>query len=298
MGILSTVSPEEPIDIGCPDDEYALLERGERPRQATDASFASRIKSPSSGASSLSKSTTSQDETYDGVVHNGEEYRMLLDFVRRLWEMEAYIFWMVYARKQAQGNPTAKTRNDVPIRAFEKLYVERERAVTLKRKIDAQPSPYSGVDVFDADGVWEQLPDYYMSEGYWVYGMTEARGKPYMTFDRSWQGIELLRSEISGFDLFEPLTKIGAEKHLFTDWKIFEGALSHGTATASAVKRIERVSPSRHLSRDKSKVNFTTRQFPRQRRRAFSYGSPFECLLSYLLVYDVPACSADFSGPP
>ncbi|RYP34790.1 hypothetical protein DL767_004127 [Monosporascus sp. MG133] len=287
MGILSTVSSEQPIYICCPNDEYALLESGKKSRRLTDAKFASRIKSPSSGASSFSKSTTSQDETYDGVVHNGDEYRMLLDFVRRLWEMEAYIFWMAYARKQVQvrrfpriglgtriarrvfgkileatgcdfrypiqGDPTAKGKNGVSIRAFERLYVERERAVSLKRKIDAyfrprlnsaerkttkdnfpidfeeflfhwdpwypsQPSPYSRVDnVFDANGVWEQLTDYYTSEGYWVFGMTEARGKPDMTFDKSWQGIELLRSEIFGFDLFEPLTKIGAEKHLFDD---------------------------------------------------------------------------------
>ncbi|RYP74708.1 hypothetical protein DL769_003967 [Monosporascus sp. CRB-8-3] len=287
MATLSTVSSEEPIDIGCPKDEYALLERGKKSRRPTEASSASTIKSLSSGASSSSKSTTSRDDTYDEVVHNGQEYRMLLDFVRRLWEMEAYIFWMAYARKQVrvrrfpsiglgiriarrvfgkileaigcdfrypiQGDPAAKTKNGVSIRAFERLYAERERAVNLKRKIDAyfrpllnlaerkttkdnfpidfeellfhwdpwypsQPSPYSRVDnVFDADGVRERLTDYYTSEGYWVFGMTEARGKPYKTFDRSWQGIELLRSEMSGFDLFEPLTKIGAEKHLFDD---------------------------------------------------------------------------------
>ncbi|RYP77324.1 hypothetical protein DL770_007091 [Monosporascus sp. CRB-9-2] len=287
MAILPTVFSEVPIDIGCPNAEYALLERGEKSRRPTDASFAITIKSPSSGAPSFSKSTTSQDEKYDGVVHNGEEYRMLLDFVRRLWEMKAYIFWMAYARKQVrvrrlpriglgtriarrvfgkileatgcdfrypiQGDPTAKTKNGVSIRAFERLYVERERAVSLKRKIDAyfrprlnlaerkttkdnfpidfeeflfhwdpwypsQPCPYSRVDnVFGADGVWEQLTDYYTSEGYWVFGMTEARERPYMAFDRSWQSIELLRSEMSGFELFEPLTKIGeigAEKHL------------------------------------------------------------------------------------
>ncbi|RYP10442.1 hypothetical protein DL764_000625 [Monosporascus ibericus] len=214
MSILSTVSSEEPIDIGSPKDEYALLERGEESRRPTDASFANTIKSPSSGASSFSKSTTSQDET-------------------RLWEMEAYIFWMAYARKQssAQGDPTAKKQNGVSVRAFERLYVERERAISLKRKIDAyfrprlnlaerkttkdnfpidfeeflfhwnpwypsQPCPYSRLDnIFGADGILEQLTDYYTSEGYW--------------------GIELLTSEMSDFDSFKPLTKIGAEKHLF-----------------------------------------------------------------------------------
>ncbi|RYO87700.1 hypothetical protein DL766_009687 [Monosporascus sp. MC13-8B] len=287
MAILSTASSEEPIYIGCPKDEYALLEHGKKPRRRTDASSASIIESLSSETSSFSKLTTSQDATYDKAVHNGEEYRMLLDFVRRLWEMEAYIFWMAYAQKQVQvwrfpriglgtriarrvfgkileatgcdfrypiqGDPAAKMKNGVSIRAFERLYAERERAVSLKRKIDAyfrprlnlagrkttrdnfpidfeellfhwdpwypsQPAPYSRVDNgFDANGVREQFTDYYTSEGYWVFGMTEARGRPYMTFDRSWQGIELLRSETSGFDLFEPLTKIGAEKHIFDD---------------------------------------------------------------------------------